>query len=164
MDRWNWNLWLRGGHVFQVLPQGSRKLGLYSEEAWPYGTTDLLSPFWSVNPRPQILLTPNYHQGMPQGTHDSVAIPPSSENLLKFHVPFCYLLALKRLSETKLFNLEPWSLPMALAPWIWSHLCLWSCLLWGSQGSIPFKGKMFESFFLLWITAILKWFEGKKNR
>lgn len=66
---------------------------------------------------------------------------------LKISYPLCCLLAPEDFLKPWSSICEPWSLATTLASWIWSHPCLWSCLLWGNYGSILFKGKMFESSF-----------------
>lgn len=72
---------------------------------------------------------------------------------------FCCLPAPKRLSAARLFSLWAWKLAPTLAPRVRSHLCLRSCLLWSSHGSIPVQGR-YLNIFVLWITArLLKWFQ-----
>ena len=68
---------------------------------------------------------------------------PSSEDVLTFHVSS----AACQLQATVCSQSEwAWNLAPTLAPRIWSHLYFWSCLLWGSHGSIPVPGEIFESF------------------
>ena len=80
---------------------------------------------------------------------------PSSEDVLTFHVSSAACQH-PRDFAARLFSLWAWKLAPTLAPRIRSHLCLRSCLLWSSHGSIPVQGEIFEYFRTLNHCQIIK--------
>ena len=164
MGRRNWNLWLWCGHVSPVLSQRAGRPDLFAEEAWPYETTDLCGPSCSVLPDDKY----SWHQITIKACFKVLMtqqLRPVLWGPLKISCLFCCLLALKRLPETKLFNL--WALKLSYDPCslesslmiAFDHACCEAIMV-----ASPIKGRHLNLLIILWITArLLKWFEEKKT-
>lgn len=152
----NRTLWLRCGQVSQGWIQQAGRLGSHLNNLDPMGQQ--ACPTHLGHPR----LDDKYSwrdiwnasmSSLP--SNDAL----SSENLRQFHISCC-LLALKRLSETRLFNLRAWSLPMTLSGLIIAldHECCEAIMVVS-----PLSRRNLNLLFILWITArLLKLFQREK--
>ena len=108
---WNRTLWLWCGQVSPGRLQQAGRLGLHLNNLDPMGQQ-------TCSTHPAHPRLDDKYSYVKSRNASMCSLPSnhalSSENLVKFHISCC-LLALKRFSETRLFNLRAWSLPMTLS-------------------------------------------------